>query len=699
MLKPGRLMCTLLAPLMAFALGCGAASAVPELHAAQGVTVQVTPAQASSPAGGFIEFAAAVTGTVNTAVTWSVSAGGGSIDSTGMYAASSTPGTYQVVATSVAAPLVSGSAQVSVVSGGGGSGSYVLPPDRMTTWKPGVTYNGGIPANRTQCGSTLQPSGGDDFTRIQNAINACSAGQYVLLGPGTFNIGGTNPLIIGKSSITLRGAGAGTTILHRTNGATDGSYFTNANAPVLIVGPNGRWPNGAGASSYNLSIDGAHGATSVTLSGASSGTFTAGQIILLDEMANESYVPSTDGHGTNILQSDDGLLTWAAWSPEVNPGGISEDPRTNAYSRNHRITSEYKEVASWDAGTGTLTFTSPIHARYRVDHAAQVATFAAADAPLRNVGVEAMTIDRGDNGNLYFQNCAYCWAKNVELTKWLGEGIRFNNSFRCELRDSYVHTPVYFEPGGGSYNIAIDSGTSEILIENNISRDADKVIVARGAGAGSVVAYNYMDDGHIGSNPGWQEMGVGGSHFIGPHHILFEGNWGYNADNDKTHGNSWGHTYFRNHLTAKRTSYDSKCTGRAAGITRSTKKMSFVANVLGLPGQTGGLVYESTNQSTDAIWRLGWDDWNPYRYDAAAVADTVRDGNFDYLTNAVHWHGLGGADGAGTPATFPASLYLTSRPTFFGSNVWPWVDPLGATKTYTLPAKARYDAGTPNAVP
>jgi hypothetical protein len=27
--------------------------------------------------------------------------------------------------------------------------------------------------------------------------------------------------------------------------------------------------------------------------------------------------------------------------------------------------------------------------------------------------------------------------------------------------------------------------------------------------------------------------------------------------------------------------------------------------------------------------------------------------------------------------------------------MWPWVDAAGATKLHTLPAKARYDAGTP----
>ena len=40
----------------------------------------------------------------------------------------------------------------------------------------------------------------------------------------------------------------------------------------------------------------------------------------------------------------------------------------------------------------------------------------------------------------------------------------------------------------------------------------------------------------------------------------------------------------------------------------------------------------------------------------------------------------------------PNSMYLTSKPAFFGSNPWPWVDPTTGT-TYTLPAKARYDAG------
>jgi hypothetical protein len=67
----------------------------------------------------------------------------------------------------------------------------------------------------------------------------------------------------------------------------------------------------------------------------------------------------------------------------------------------------------------------------------------------------------------------------------------------------------------------------------------------------------------------------------------------------------------------------------------------------------------------------------------------VRDGNWDWLTSSQQWHT--------TPSTFaiPSSLYLTAKPAFFGSNPWPWVEP-STGATFVLPAKARFDAGTPN---
>ena len=46
-----------------------------------------------------------------------------------------------------------------------------------------------------------------------------------------------------------------------------------------------------------------------------------------------------------------------------------------------------------------------------------------------------MTLSGGDNGNLRFELAAYCWAKNVEATLWLNEGIAIDYSFRIQLED------------------------------------------------------------------------------------------------------------------------------------------------------------------------------------------------------------------------------------------------------------------------
>ena len=109
----------------------------------------------------------------------------------------------------------------------------------------------------------------------------------------------------------------------------------------------------------------------------------------------------------------------------------------------------------------------------------------------------------------------------------------------------------------------------------------------------------------------------------------------------------------------------------------------------------GGSVYETNPSSRNGtpIYQLGnlyggvggnWD--NGY-----AASHIHRDGNWDNVTNGVVWNG-------GTPKTIPASFYLQSKPAFFGNNVWPWVDPTGSTTVRVLPAKARYDAGTPFAL-
>ncbi len=242
---------------------------------------------------------------------------------------------------------------------------------------------------------------------------------------------------------------------------------------------------------------------------------------------------------------------------------------------------------------------------------------------------------------------------------------------------------------------------------------ANKVMVARSAGAGSVFGYNYVDKGYINTVDGWLEVGLNASHMAGSHHVLFEGNHGFNWDSDHTHGNAIYHTVFRNHLGGVRSAFtnpfngnrvdDATQTGnkpkRCAGASAYSYWMSFLGNVMGAPGRMTGWTYDVTGPNgmeSPAIWLLGWDNVSPQPYDAEVAATTIRHGNFDYLTNTVQW------DPNAADHTLPASLYLSKKPDFFNAGrgyVWPWVEPEGATKLYTLPAKARYDAGAPFAQP
>ena len=100
--------------------GCGGGSNPPSSSTSTptppSVSVTVTPNSVTLSAGATQSFTAAVTGTTNTAVTWSVQeSAGGAIDSTGVYTApQNSSGTFHVVATSQANPVSMGIAAVTV---------------------------------------------------------------------------------------------------------------------------------------------------------------------------------------------------------------------------------------------------------------------------------------------------------------------------------------------------------------------------------------------------------------------------------------------------------------------------------------------------------------------------------------------------------------------------------------------------------
>jgi Big-like domain-containing protein/Kelch motif protein len=142
--------------------GCGGGSSPtisPNPITAEAISVVVTPNPATLLPGQTQSFAANVTGTTNTAVTWSVQQpSGGTITSTGLYTApQNTAGTFNVVATSQASSNAQGTAAVTVQL------SQVVVSPAQVALSPGQTQTFTAPiaglAN-TQVTWTVQEAGG-----------------------------------------------------------------------------------------------------------------------------------------------------------------------------------------------------------------------------------------------------------------------------------------------------------------------------------------------------------------------------------------------------------------------------------------------------------------------------------------------------------------------------------------------------------
>jgi len=590
-----------------------------------------------------------------------------------------------------------------------------LPPERdaSANWRnAGMLSQGGIP-NRTTICARVTPRGADqdDTSDIQRAIENCPAGQVVQLAAGSFTIAEGRFVLLDKS-VTLRGAGAGNTILQRKDGAKLGSYHPGPNPSPIIIAGRQRW-NNFSSGSTPLAADGAQGGSSVQVQNAAG--LAVGQIVLVDEASGAGWQPDRIWPGKQVWASADYRVVWSKHNPPAPGDDFNADtyPYTPGsagcwFSNCDRPTSELHRIAAISGNR--VVFDTPLTIDYRVDHQAMLYRWEPAQFTWL-AGIENMTVSRGDDNNVQFYGCVYCWAKDVESTLWLGAGFDVKASFRVQLEGVYVHDGAWPVPGGGGYNISLSFWSSEILIENSISVLNNKLIVDRSAGAGSVVAYNYMDDGYVNGRGSWVEVGLNASHMVGAHHVLFEGNYGFNIDSDQTHGNSIYLTFFRNYVSGFRRPFRAldgtpidDASGRSGPLRAAAAHayaywFSFIGNVLGTPGKMSHWVYDAVGALNalppSGIWMLGYHDVSPQGYDPYVARTAIRDGNFDYLTNSVHWSSK-------DTQPLASSLYLSGRPAFFDAGLgyaWPWVNPTESKQLSTLPAKARYDAGTPFAQP
>ena len=553
-------------------------------------------------------------------------------------------------------------------------GTGAIPPDRLTTWSPGIP--GGIPVVTTVFKTIDAATFGDDRTDATAAINdaikaagaAASASRrlVVLLPPGRYRI--TGAINLNRSHVVVRGAGPGLTHVR-----------LDTREEVSAVRMGVFWPDYRPAVAVVGSVP--KGARSVTVEDASA--IQAGDVVQIDQLDDPSYVARGDQ-----IYGKRGPRPTDAMGPS-SPEGF-------------RSVGQQLEVESKQGNT--LRLSGPTHIAFDAAFSPQVfktATTREGEPGTRFIGLEDLHLSGGNNSNVFMMNVAYGWIRNIESDGdpakgpgMTGAHVALFKTYRCEVRGSYIHHARRIDPGGGAYGVGIGNQSSDNLVEDNIVRYLNKPIVVSGSGGGNVVAYNYVDDAFIAYHKTWQETAIDANHGSFPHHDLFEGNDTPNIGSDSTHGNSGWQTFFRNRATGMNGTVPRTINVRAVGIDGGNREHTVVANVLLQPGLVVNdtkPVFLSTSRSTGAaaaVYRIGSSSMGgPYEAfdDGTALRLLLRHGNFDYVTNTIEWDPRLSRD-------LPPSLYLTAKPAFFGAELWPFVDPLRQPMVGVLPARRRFDA-------
>lgn len=530
----------------------------------------------------------------------------------------------------------------------------LIPAAKLYDWsRAGVP--GGIP-NRTTIYTTL--AAGSTGAQIMSAINACPANQVVQLAAGTFPVSATMAFA-NKSNVTLRGAGRGQTILSVT-----GSRAYN----IVIGNTSANWPQD-GYTGPALTVGAAKGDFVVTL--ASTSTFAVGDKVALT-VTDDPQVP---------VMTVDGLGRAKAFRTRV----------------------EAKTAT-------TLTLLDPLPFAMPLTRAPNVHVITDGFSTL--VGIEDLTIDCSP-GSIVYGVCRWntdsCWLRNVEIKQASNYDLFDVNAIHNETRDCFLNSIKGNSTNGSGF---LNQHSSNGLFENNVIYFTFPHLEQNFGVSACVFAYNFcIDNGVSGVTQG---ASIDTNH--GAHNAmnLFEGNISPQYCADGYFGSVSDDVAFRNrfHGTNEGGTYSGSNGSHCVELNRFTRNYTLVENVLGATqaywtSKGGGtLVYNpgeaaaepcvylfgypnlgNTGYSGTAQLSAGdpWSNWSAWpggspsggaagfqELDRDVALTTLLKRNYNAVSNGIH------ADEQQT-STEPASLYKTSKPSWFGSLAWPAFGTGGST--------------------
>ena len=587
--------------------------------------------------------------------------------------------------------------------------SGILNSTRAVNWQQAtVGVTGGIPTTWTQCGATI-PAYNGTADVINNALASCSGkNKYVLLGPGTFNLTSaigsfpSNPI----NHVILRGSGPNVTTIIVTGGGT--SCSGGRSADVCFYGPstfpggtNTLPPCGIGGSNNcaDWTAGFAHGATSITVANVGAKNISNGDFIILDQESDQS---DTGGFIISDLPLTIGITTGfiAHQNMEFPTAG---GRRINGidYEQN-----QYVQVVSGCnpscSGNGpfTLTINPGLYANNW--HSGGRGVGVVFLKPTSYLGIENLTVDGRTSVSsmgIGIINCADCWVKNVRSIAAQRSHVWVEYSPHTEVRDSYF----FGTKSAASQSYGIEWGEPsgcDSLFENNIFQQVSAPLVG-GGGCGNVIGYNFaINDAY---NPSSYLQMPSLSHDTANDFNLWEGNQVPALGCDDIHGTPGGvDTIFRNELNGRDWNQGSQPTQQTNPISFSSycRGYNIIGNVLGTAGYhtlyeqyptSQGQPSVSMANCNASIYDLGRGGGQCGNLDSGLVLDDVlvrstlmRWGNYDTVTGGVRWDTTEASPAASTyidaqvtPSNhvLPASLYMSSKPSWWGTMPWPAVGP------------------------
>ncbi|MCI0349769.1 MAG: choice-of-anchor D domain-containing protein [Acidobacteriales bacterium] len=302
---------------------------------APAIAVSITPTSASLQTSGTKQFTATVTGSTNTAVTWSAT--GGTVSTAGLYTAPNTAGTYTVKATSVADASKSASATVTVTAPAPAIGvsinptSATLQTSATQQFAATVTGTSNTAVTWSATGGTIStsglytaPSAAGTFsvraTSVADASKSASATVTVNPAPGAITV---SPTSLSFGSV-LTGNTATRTVNVSNTGSSDATVFSasTTGAGFSVTAPTFPFTLAPGASR----------AVSIQFAPQSSGPAT-GTASFVSNAPNSPTAMSLSGTGTvPVAHSVD--LYWNASTSVVSGYNVYRSTQTGGpYSR------------------------------------------------------------------------------------------------------------------------------------------------------------------------------------------------------------------------------------------------------------------------------------------------------------------------------------------------------------------------------